>query len=559
MLTERDLPSLLNILHEARAVWDAIATQLGLPQGEIEAIWRDEGDSGRCLRKSIVVWLRQVDPLPTKESLAAALVSPAVGRGDLAEKILPGYAGGPIPKGGRGWTCTCIIWENFLILLAVILGTFFYCHQCNRFQGRAFNLPVLKQELVGREREMKIIMDYLDEESVDVVTLFGLAGLGKSEIAKHVGHKMLEKGIDVYFIFVEDWDDVEHLERALMTISGLEYSDMAVEKWAAGLTRPTLLILDNVDGPVWAKAESRQKFQTSFLQPLINHSSCLRILITSQQSIGSENVHRFHLNSLSLPSCVELLNSSVSPNLNIAVADLETICYLVEKVPLAVKVLAAILIISPNVSVRHVIKRLNLRYFAENANQNRIGRGHLLRAIQVAFDYVNPKCKTSALLLSEMTGSFSLKTASSIITPAVMAGLNYTDFCLSELTSKSFLMQTTSTRTTLFHFHALIRDFLMYQNRADILRALWKVKFFKWSNQHFFPWLIMESDSLSTFDQDNPYLYSLAVNLSRSDAFESLYSLAVIKNVLLSRCDGIFSSLENPLKLVNAHLRTTSV
>ena len=38
---------------------------------------------------------------------------------------------------------------------------------------------------------MKIIMDYFNLAEVDVVNLFGQAGFGKSEIAKHVGHRMM--------------------------------------------------------------------------------------------------------------------------------------------------------------------------------------------------------------------------------------------------------------------------------------------------------------------------------------------------------------------------------
>ena len=91
VLSERDVPDLLNILDDAKAVWDILMTQVGLCNGEIEAIRRDEGDSLRCLKKSILLWLHQVDPPPTKERLVAALMSPSVKREDLAVKVLPNY------------------------------------------------------------------------------------------------------------------------------------------------------------------------------------------------------------------------------------------------------------------------------------------------------------------------------------------------------------------------------------------------------------------------------------------------------------------------------------
>ena len=69
-----------------------IATQLKLPEGEIEAIRRDECDVLHCLRKSILVWLCKIKPLSTRERLVEALMSPSVGRENLAEKILPNHA-----------------------------------------------------------------------------------------------------------------------------------------------------------------------------------------------------------------------------------------------------------------------------------------------------------------------------------------------------------------------------------------------------------------------------------------------------------------------------------
>ena len=101
---------------------------------------------------------------------------------------------------------------------------------------------------------------------------------------------------------MEKFTDVEKLKQTLIS-----YTDvMTVEKWAEGLNRSTLLILDNVDGPVWIRPESRQQFQTDFLDVLVRHSSSLKILITSQQKIGPEFEHRFRshqLHSLSTMSC----------------------------------------------------------------------------------------------------------------------------------------------------------------------------------------------------------------------------------------------------------------
>ena len=91
--TEKDLPELLRLLHCVRAKWESIATQLGLSQGDIEAIGRRKFyDPDDCLKEVITLWLIGVDPEPTREQLARALQSPPVGREDIAQKVVPGLS-----------------------------------------------------------------------------------------------------------------------------------------------------------------------------------------------------------------------------------------------------------------------------------------------------------------------------------------------------------------------------------------------------------------------------------------------------------------------------------
>ena len=307
---------------------------------------------------------------------------------------------------------------------------------------------------------MKIIMDYFNLAEVDVVNLFGQAGFGKSEIAKHVGHRMIEMGIDVYFIFVEKFTDVEQLKQTLIS-----YTDvMMVEKWAEGLNRSTLLILDNVDGPVWIRPESRQQFQTDFLDVLVRHSSLLKILITSQQKIGPEYEHRFRshrLHSLSTMSCTGLINASVI-GVEIAQPQSEAICDLVGNVPLAIKVLAPILVPSVDASVRYVIERLSetsskLSFIASRANFT--GKDRILNAIELAFKSVTRPCQLISILMATFPGPFLHKTISLVITHDMMELLNNMQFsnkqfhvedCLYELQSASFLEHTSVATDLLF-------------------------------------------------------------------------------------------------------------
>ena len=597
ILTEGDLAELLNILDDAKVIWDTIATQLKLRGGEIQAIRRDEHDVGHCLNKSILVWLRKMDPPPTKERLVEALMSPSVGREDLAEKILPNHAQSScryeavkhfgMHTGSSHHYVFCILRALFMGLL--LYGyEYGYQNKSSFSPGRSFGLPVLKQKLIGREEEMKIIMDYFNLAEVDVVNLFGQAGFGKSEIAKHVGRRMIERGIDVYFIFVEEYTDVKQLKQTLISYTNV----MMVEKWAEGLNRLTLLILDNVDGPVWIRLESRQQFQTDFLDVLVSHSSSLKILITSQQKIGPEFEHRFRshrLHSLSTMSCTGLINASVD-EVEIAQLQSETICDLVGNVPLAIKVLAPILVSSVDDPVRYVIKRLSeisskLSFIASSANFT--GKDRILNAIKLAFQFVTPQCQLISLLMAKFPGPFLHKTISLVITHDMMEQLNYKHFhvedCLYELQSTSFLEHTSVPisfieytlgnndssilHTTLdglkndylkdnktqisYNFHVLIKDYLKDFSSMRILPKLLDIFW-----QNLITWLGHDSpqpftqhiinDLLGIIDQSGSYSSSLIASiasnsfyveeLSKAHSWQSEIILSKAESVLVSTC-----------------------
>ena len=212
--SEKDLRKLVRLLHNARAIWESIATQLGLSQGDVDAIAKKFDDPRDCLRESLTLWLRGVDPVPTREQLARALQSPPVGREDIAQQVVPGLSKLPkspqkrvteLPKNSKFW----------LVCLVIIVGCAVYFYK-DSSPGKSLSLPVLKQELIGREEEMKVIMGYFRNSKVDVVTLYGQAGFGKSEIALHVGHRMLQLGLDVHYIRVEDFKNVPSLKVKLI-------------------------------------------------------------------------------------------------------------------------------------------------------------------------------------------------------------------------------------------------------------------------------------------------------------------------------------------------------
>ena len=340
---------------------------------------------------------------------------------------------------------------------------------------------------------MDIIMNHLaNTKETDVMILYGQAGFGKTEIALHVGHKMLERGVDVHYIRVEDYADVASLEQVLMSISGATYNDMKLMRWAKNITKRTLLILDNVDGPNWV---DKKTFQSEFVDELLSYSKLLQVLITSQEDLWSR--HKFHthqLTSLSLDNCVLLVINMTAEHQD--PSECKELCLLVGNVPMAIKVLTKI----PGYSLKYVIERLNVSMpskrleFMASAGE-RVDRDRIISAIELAFESIELQHQICSVLLATIPGSFTINTVRVAVTSDMMEGLGFHDFdmnnCLSLLASKSFLARKESlhhfhgyiwfdVNMPQYHFHELIKDFLNMPvilgkyNMTELRITFWK-------------------------------------------------------------------------------------
>ena len=75
ILVIKDLKEVLECTWKYRAQWRAIGTELGIDQGTLVAISKNERNVEDCLREMINTWLRDTNPMPTRSALTAALNS----------------------------------------------------------------------------------------------------------------------------------------------------------------------------------------------------------------------------------------------------------------------------------------------------------------------------------------------------------------------------------------------------------------------------------------------------------------------------------------------------
>ena len=87
VLSEDDLPTLLNLLHGVADKWEQIATFLKMRKGSIAIVRADPGSVEKKLFDIMKRWLSEMNPAPSIADLIDVLRSPFIGKNQLALKI----------------------------------------------------------------------------------------------------------------------------------------------------------------------------------------------------------------------------------------------------------------------------------------------------------------------------------------------------------------------------------------------------------------------------------------------------------------------------------------
>ena len=154
------------------------------------------------------------------------------------------------------------------------------------------------EPLIGREKETKTILKWLEfrDSLVQVVSIVGGPGVGKSALAVTVGHKLIQQGITVCYV-------------DMYNVSGRIQISKYLQESAKQVRHPTLLILDNSDHYIHTQ---KMEFQNLVLSHKYHF---VKILITSQISIpvtfSGNNFEEYHLQKLDKEQAKILLQQNI--------------------------------------------------------------------------------------------------------------------------------------------------------------------------------------------------------------------------------------------------------
>lgn len=238
------------------------------------------------------------------------------------------------------------------------------------------NLPYQHVPLIGRDEELKTLRTLVLKEGVDLLTITGPGGIGKTRLALQLAGDLLRDFEDgVYFVSLASITNPDLVPASITQALGLKIgeSQPGVDLLKGHLQdRQILLVLDNFE-QVTAAAP--------LISDLLGAAPHLKILVTSRAVLHLYGEHEFNVPPLGLPDlerlpALEMLSRSPAVELFVSRAQavkvdfkltgenarsVAEICVRLEGIPLALELAAArIKLFAPRALLNELSHRLGL-------------------------------------------------------------------------------------------------------------------------------------------------------------------------------------------------------
>ncbi|HVI06894.1 MAG TPA: protein kinase, partial [Candidatus Binatia bacterium] len=168
----------------------------------------------------------------------------------------------------------------------------------SRHPVRPSNMPVQRTAFIGREREVATLRQLLERDDVQLVTLTGPGGIGKTRLALQVVTQMGEGfAPGICFVSLSAVRGNESMTTAIAHAVGVrdvpgQSSWESLKEYVRRLSQPLLLLLDNFEHLLSAASEVAE---------LLTLNPNLKVLVTSQALLHISGEHELAVPALAAP------------------------------------------------------------------------------------------------------------------------------------------------------------------------------------------------------------------------------------------------------------------
>ena len=323
-------------------------------------------------------------------------------------------------------------------------------------ESRLNNLPVPRTAFIGREHEATALRQLLSRADVQLVTLTGPGGIGKTRLALQVAaDAAAEFPAGVCFVPLSAVSDGALIASTIAQALGVretanQSSQESLKEYVSGLDQPMLLLLDNFEHLVSAAPVIAQ---------LLTTGPKLKIAVTSQAPLHVYGEHEFPVPPLALPDLksippLDVLTSLPAVALFVDRAQavkheftltrenapaVAAICARLDGLPLAIELAAArIKLLSPSAILTRLESRLNL--LTGGARDLPTRQQTLRSTVDWSYGLLNAAEQTLLRRLSVFTGGCTLEGIEAVCDTKGDLGLDILDG-MASMVDKSLVQQ----------------------------------------------------------------------------------------------------------------------
>lgn len=299
------------------------------------------------------------------------------------------------------------------------------------------NLPRLLTRLIGREEECEALSQEIRKHRL--VSLLGTAGVGKTRLARDVGHRFVSDlqapfPEGVWFVELASLTDPSFVLPTLATLFVKENTGTPLLETLLGFLKDKalLLIMDN--------CEHLLEPCTEIVAKILSHAPKVHILITSREPLETTGEYLYRLQPFLLPTAeapLETVQSSSAfqlfyeralqarPNWTLTpkeIREIHQICSRLDGIPLAIELASTRLSLF---TTEELLARLENRFrLLSGGARTALPRHQTLRAaIDWSYYLLSPEEQALFRRLSLFAGAFSLEDAEAVCGEEEVLGL----------------------------------------------------------------------------------------------------------------------------------------
>ena len=469
------------------------------------------------------------------------------------------------------------------IVLLIVLASLLIVYQKEIVHGykvRSLSktLPHISDNFVGREDEMQVLLAQVNFEitEIRIINIVGSPGFGKSTLAIQLGHRLIDQGVYVHYVNMEDLLSDGSIEQVLavniLKSSGISAKTVTFDRllqWARDRSGYTLLILDNCDNVLRGQLSKNQFILA--VGSLVQTSTRIKVIMTSRETVVHiEHYTWYKVYQLSPKAAISLLDKKL-PKVKVSLKEKEEISELTGNVPLALHIVGSLLMLEDPPSPDTVIEELKSNPVPFLSPKKLPIQLRIDASISLSYRYLDDDLKGVALFLAFFSGSFS-KNAAIEISKRIQdiklpnnSTAKVTQIELGTLVDRSLLEY--NKRGGRYQFHRLIREFLLRMELSDSdIEAMVLVSnnfhigfrnyFLKKLHLNTLDFNFKYVDSLTFLDTEKHNIYIL-LNALSNPALLSRHSLLMTINYVTLAIDaGYLTCRFTNFELANFFLKT---